>query len=36
MADIVNDLTTAIGRMQGAFEPDECCSIAIARLSTDR
>jgi ferredoxin len=33
MADTVNDLTTAIGRKQGAVEPEECCSIAIARLS---
>ena len=33
MADTVNDLTTAIGRKQGAVEPDECCSVAIARLS---
>ena len=35
MADTVNELPTAIGRKQGAVEPDECCSIAIARLSNN-
>ena len=33
MADTVNELTSTIDRKQGAVEPDECCSVAIARLS---